>query len=92
MEDAATAEISRAQVWQWVRHGAALDSGEVLRAAEVHAVVAEALQRAWAEQGDVARRAHLLDAASLTQIMACGREFADFLTLPAYDVVISMGA
>ena len=45
MEDAATAEISRAQVWQWVRHGAKLDDGRVITTELVVATMQEELEK-----------------------------------------------
>jgi malate synthase len=81
MEDAATAEISRAQLWQWVRSGAKLDSGAPITAElyrEARAAELTALQ-ANGSGGDYARAAELLDQLVLTP------EFTEFLTLPAYE-------
>jgi malate synthase len=73
MEDAATAEIARAQVWQWVRHGARLDDGRAVTAELVRALIAE-------EGADGSGPAR-----ELFEAVALGEEFAEFLTLPAYE-------
>ncbi|KAL4427431.1 hypothetical protein ABPG77_000720 [Micractinium sp. CCAP 211/92] len=93
MEDAATAEISRAQVWQWVRYGATLDGGKVCSAELVRQVIEEELQAIHAELGSSEKFAagEYLDAGFLTKLMCIGRELHDFLTLPAQDIIIAMG-
>ncbi|MEU3271697.1 malate synthase A [Saccharomonospora sp. NPDC006951] len=81
MEDAATAEISRSQVWQWVRNGVVLDNGEVVTGELVRAVLADVR----AELADVVP-ADLLDpAVELFEEVALAEDFVDFLTLPAYE-------
>ncbi|NNH08204.1 malate synthase A [Cellulomonas fimi] len=79
MEDAATAEISRSQVWQWVHHGVTTDSGATVDADHVRAVLADVL-------GDLPRSAQdrFDDAAALVTEVALGDEFPTFLTVPAY--------
>jgi len=76
MEDAATAEISRTQIWQWIHHGAALEDGRTVTRAFVKQLIAE-------EAGD--RRQ---DARALFEEVATSSELQDFLTLPAYDVLV----
>jgi malate synthase len=71
MEDAATAEISRSQIWQWVRHGR-------VERSRVEEVVADELQ----QLGDDYR-----PAAELFQQVALDPDFVEFLTLPAYDLL-----
>jgi malate synthase len=75
MEDVATAEISRSQVWQWVRHGR-FDPGQVrgMLKEEVDAVRAEGFER-------------VDEAAELFEQVALGEDFVEFLTLPAYEVL-----
>jgi malate synthase len=73
MEDAATAEISRSQVWQWVTHGR-------FSTEDVRQIVAEEAAR----QGDGGR---FPEARRLFEQVALGRDFVEFLTLPAYDLV-----
>jgi malate synthase len=93
MEDAATAEISRAQVWQWVKYSASLDDGTVTcSAALVRAAVDDELQVLRKEVGSEAFAAgEFVDAAFLTKLMCLGKELHDFLTLPAQDILIAMG-
>jgi malate synthase len=80
MEDAATAEISRAQVWQWVRHGARLNDGRQVSGELVKATIAEQLGKYKRRAGD-----HYGEAAKLFEDMMTRAEFPEFLTLPAYD-------
>jgi malate synthase len=88
MEDAATAEISRAQVWQWIRHGAALDDGQIVTAElfttvldEEMAAVKETLP-AGAFQGG-----RFAEAIALFKDMSLSDDFVEFLTLPAYEIL-----
>jgi len=79
MEDAATAEISRSQVWQWVRNGVVLDTGDTVTAelvmlADVRGSLAEDVPAG-----------HLATACELFEQVALADEFPDFLTLPAYE-------
>ncbi|MCG5238998.1 malate synthase A [Azospirillum doebereinerae] len=90
MEDAATAEISRAQVWQWLRHGATLDDGRAVTLDLVDSVIAEELA-AWearlgAERHAAGRHA---EAAALFRDLVADSDFVEFLTLPAYDRLIA---
>jgi malate synthase len=90
MEDAATAEISRAQVWQWRRHGARLEDGRVVDAALVRATVEGELQAIARELGPervAAGRYH--DAARLFLDLVERDAFEEFLTLPAYRRVLA---
>jgi malate synthase len=80
MEDAATAEISRSQVWQWVHNGVVLDTGEEVTAELVRRVVAEEV----AGIGEIDR---LGDARRLFEQVALADEFPEFLTLPAYELI-----
>ena len=83
MEDAATAEISRAQVWQWLRHQQTLDDGRAITKELVQGIVREETDRSKAagEGGDGRHD----DAAALLLEMVEGPQFVEFLTLPAYD-------
>jgi len=78
MEDAATAEICRAQVWQWVRHGAKLQDGEEVTRKLVADMVAERK-----EQLPAGERLSL--AAQVLGEMMTSQEFPEFLTLACYD-------
>jgi malate synthase len=89
MEDAATAEISRSQIWQWTHSGAALADGTVVDRDLVERVVAEEYDALVAAGGPYA--AHLPTARDLFVATALDDDFADFLTLPAYDEVLRAG-
>src|ERR1700752_3225923 len=83
MEDAATAEISRAQIWQWIRHGAKLDDGRVVDAALCRAALDEELEKL-----PYARNiGSYEDAANLFRELVEASSFPEFLTLPAYDMI-----
>jgi malate synthase len=83
MEDAATAEISRAQVWQWLRHGARLADGRPVERAVVAALLADELERLRADASTAGPRFAL--AADLFERLVLSDELADFLTLGAYE-------
>lgn len=85
MEDAATAEISRSQVWQWVRHGAVLDDGRIVTRDLVQAIMVQELASVRQEVGEQAFvNGHWDDARHLFERIALAVEFEEFLTLPAY--------
>ena len=89
MEDAATAEISRGQLWQWVKYNAKTENGTVIdvqyykniRDEEVNAL------RPKFENKDFFEKA-----VALTDELVLSEKFAEFLTLPAYDWLISREA
>jgi malate synthase len=83
MEDAATAEISRAQIWQWIRHGARLANGRTIDRALCRAMLGEEL----AKLDDAARSGRYQDAAKLFGELIESDTFPEFLTLPAYDMI-----
>lgn len=89
MEDAATAEISRSQIWQWLNSGATLASGETVTRELVDEVV-ESEYAALAESvgDDEAARGALETARRLFVECALDPDFPDFLTLPAYAEVL----
>ena len=90
MEDAATAEISRTQVWQWLRHGAKLDDGRTIDRSLFDGLLEEETAGIREELGEEAYgQSRFEDAASLFAEMSTSEEFAEFLTLPAYDMVVS---
>ncbi len=80
MEDAATAEISRAQLWQWIRHRAVADDGAPVTIERYRTTRDEEL----AKLGGTAR-GRLADAVSLLNLLVETDEFIPFLTLPAYE-------
>ncbi|MFI7053601.1 malate synthase A [Streptosporangium canum] len=83
MEDAATAEISRSQIWQWIHNDIELaDTGSVVTKELVERIIDEELAKIKAEPGyDEARYAQ---ATALFKEVALDDDFAEFLTLPAY--------
>ncbi|HJZ95485.1 MAG TPA: malate synthase A [Candidatus Solibacter sp.] len=86
MEDAATAEISRTQVWQWVRHGARLSGGKVIDGALVGQTISQQLDKLRNMAGAVRfQSGNFEQAARLFQEMSLSETFPDFLTLPAYE-------
>ncbi len=92
MEDAATAEISRAQVWQWVKHKAHLADGRLVDAALCRQVIAEELDKTKAMVGaERFSSGRYPDAAELMRKLIEAETFTEFLTLPAYDQMVAEG-
>ncbi len=89
MEDAATAEISRAQIWQWRQHNVVLDSGEVVDAALINSVTEDVMQGINADfADDAARRSKCAAAKELFLQLVLDSEFEDFLTSIAYEKIL----
>ena len=88
MEDAATAEISRAQLWQWVHHHAHLATGEPVTAELCFQMINEELAQAKANF-DADRYKAYEKAATMMRTLIDSPKFADFLTLGAYDNLIA---
>ncbi|HEX6669511.1 MAG TPA: hypothetical protein VF061_08145, partial [Gemmatimonadales bacterium] len=82
MEDTATAEIARAQLWQWVRHGVRTEEGEPVTLERVRALLEEETARL---QGAAVGEHRLAEAAALLDALVSAREFPEFLTLGAYE-------
>ena len=92
MEDAATAEISRAQLWQWIHHGARLEDGRTVDAALFRSTLQRSITRLRENLGDTAWLASRFPlAATIFEQLVCATEFEDFLTLPAYAQLTSLG-
>ncbi|MGK5640754.1 malate synthase A [Streptomyces sp. URMC 126] len=88
MEDAATAEISRSQIWQWVHGGVVLAGGEKATPALVREVAAAELDALRAELGDAVYAAgRWREAHDLLLRVALDDDYAEFLTLPAYELL-----
>jgi malate synthase len=87
MEDAATAEISRAQVWQWIRHRAKLDDGRIVDAALCRVLLEDELARL---NGTAAGGRHV-EAAGLVRELIGSPSCLEFLTRPAYDMITTEG-
>ncbi|MGR5092774.1 malate synthase A [Vibrio maritimus] len=88
MEDAATAEISRANIWQWIHHGVTLDDGQVFTAELFHTWLYEELNTIQQEVGDTRYFAGRFDeTADLFYELSTSKQFASFLTLPSYSLL-----
>ena len=88
MEDAATAEISRAQLWQWIHHEAVLDDGSQITTHQFDEWLMEELEVIKSELGEKRYDAgRFEDASSLFSEMIKKDEFDEFLTLPAYNYI-----
>ena len=84
MEDAATAEISRSQVWQWIHHGARLDDGRAVTPELFGEALAEVMARPPATQG------RFPEAKALFERLCTAERFDEFLTLPAYELLLTL--
>jgi malate synthase len=80
MEDAATAEISRSQVWQWVRHGVKMNDGRTVTMEVVKEAIADELAR---KPGLPTKRL----ASKLFEDMMTRQDFQEFLTTAAYEYI-----
>jgi malate synthase len=88
MEDAATAEISRSQVWQWIRHGASLEDGRGVTPERFARVADEEMERVEREIGSERYRSgRFPEARALFQRLSTARTLEEFLTLPAYEIL-----
>jgi malate synthase len=88
MEDAATAEIARGQVWQWIRHEATLDDGRTITPDLVRELATSELERIRSEIGDdewFEKEGRPDLSRSLFERVALSDDFIEFLTLPAYE-------
>jgi malate synthase len=81
MEDAATAEISRTQLWQWIHHHAHLDDGREVTPQLYRKIRDE-------ELAAIGGRPHLDAAAKIFDDLILNDELADFLTIPAYEELV----
>lgn len=92
MEDAATAEISRTQLWQWRVHGAALSDGRKITVPLLETFFTEELEKIRDEFGaDAFASGHFEDASNILRSLVFDEELADFLTLPAYQQLLKQG-
>jgi malate synthase len=90
MEDAATAEISRAQIWQWIHQNAHLQDGRKIDVALCDRIIDEELAKA-KQAGDAARYAAYEKSAQLMRDLIRSLQFVEFLTVPAYQKILSEG-
>ena len=85
MEDAATAEISRAQIWQFVQYGVTVDAGTKVTADLFKRCLAEEMERVKGELGpDTYAKGRFPEAIELFSKLSLAPEFEEFLTVPAY--------
>ncbi|WP_028114076.1 MULTISPECIES: malate synthase A [Ferrimonas] len=88
MEDAATAEISRASIWQWIKHGKSLDNGQLITPALFRAMLEQELKVVRQELGEERFDNGAFEQAStLFEELTTSNELADFLTLPGYQIL-----
>jgi malate synthase len=93
MEDAATAEIARGQVWQWIRHGATLDDGRQITPELVRELEDSELEKIRTEIGDdewFEREGRPQLSKELFERVALSDDFIEFLTLPAYEELLRL--
>jgi malate synthase len=89
MEDAATAEISRAQIWQWIKYGAEIDGGIKVTPEFFEQALAEEMERVKQEVGaDAYANGRFPAAIDLFRKLSLSGDFADFLTIPAYKLIM----
>ena len=88
MEDAATAEIARSQIWQWMRHGTSLASGELVDAELVRRVIGEEVARITDGTAPDELAASRIDPATrIFEGLVLEPALSEFLTLPAYELL-----
>jgi malate synthase len=87
MEDAATAEISRTQDWQWLRYNVTLEDGRRVTAELVEAFLADEMQKLKEQLGNAYANGRFDDAAGLFRRLVLTEELAPFLTVPAYQLI-----
>jgi malate synthase len=88
MEDAATAEICRAQLWQWLRHGAHTSDGKPITVERFDRLMSAELDRIHQEVGAARLTQGVFpSAARLFEQMTKSEQFDEFLTLPAYELL-----
>ncbi|WP_285330954.1 malate synthase A [Vibrio parahaemolyticus] len=86
MEDAATAEISRASIWQWIQHGKSLDNGQQVTKALFETYLQEEVEVVKKEVGEERYQAgRFEEAAQLMAKLTTSDELTNFLTVPGYD-------
>jgi malate synthase len=85
MEDAATAEIARSQVWQWIHNDVELADGPKVTPELVERLIDEELTKIRESYGDAFDEKRFADAVNLFKEVALADDYADFLTIPAYE-------
>jgi malate synthase len=88
MEDAATAEISRAQIWQWLRYEAELEGGIIATPKFFERALEDEMERVKEEVGAEAyAKGRFAEAIALFRDFSLAPEFIEFLTIPAYRLI-----
>ena len=87
MEDAATAEISRTQIWQWVRHGVTLEDGRKVSRELVNEILEDEMSKLAGTLGEAFDAKRFDEAKELFRKVSLEDTCADFLTLPAYEIL-----
>jgi malate synthase len=90
MEDAATAEISRAQLWQWIRHGAKLSDGRAVTLDLVRPMIAEEVARLSSKPPGEVSAPKIEAAGKLLLSLVGASSFTEFLTTPAYEELLEL--
>ena len=89
MEDAATAEISRSQIWQWLKFGAKLEGGQKVTRPFFDSCLAEEMKQVKGEVGDDAyAKGSFKEAIAIFKAMSTSKNFETFLTIPAYKKIL----
>lgn len=88
MEDAATAEISRTSIWQWIHHHQSLSSGQPVTPSLFRTMLAEEMEILRHEVGETRfNQGRFQEAASLMEQITTSDQLVDFLTLPGYRLL-----
>ncbi len=87
MEDAATAEISRVQIWQWLKFGATLEDGTAVTRALVEALVEDEMQKLQSTLGEAFKAGRFIEAITLFNKLIYAEKCEAFLTVKAYEMV-----
>jgi malate synthase len=85
MEDAATAEIARSQVWQWLHNDICLDDGPLVTYDLAERIIGEELDKIRQQAGGAFDADRYDQAVALFKEVALADDYAEFLTLPAYE-------
>jgi malate synthase len=88
MEDAATAEISRTQLWQWIQHGSTTDTGTVITQQMIDSLIPEELEKIENYVGiERYKSGRFAEAVEIFNYLLKDKDFPDFLTLEAYKYI-----
>ena len=88
MEDAATAEISRAQIWQWLKHKAKTVEGKEITKEYFDKLLEEELEQIKSTVGETNyNKGKFIEASDIFYKMSTSEKFEEFLTLPAYKLI-----